>query len=432
MEETLKILILEDNPDDAELMVYGLKKAGLKFSWKRVETESAFKKELEEAEWSAVFSDYSLIPFTGLEAFKLFKKKKIHIPFILVTGSLDEETAVECMREGMDDYILKESLSRLSSALIHALEKKKAERERLLALEKLEESEERLRVITETAQDAIIYLGEKGAVFLWNKRAEEMFGYSCKEVMGQDLYRLIVPGRYHERVYKGLKDFARTGSGPLVGTTSECVAMHKGGEEFPVELSVSPVKVKGAWHATGIIRDIRERKIREEDIRRQKEFLKTVFDSINHPFYVIDADDFTVKMVNAAMSEDFREGIKCYELTHNRDSPCDGKDHLCLLNEVKTTGKPTMAEHVHFDSRGNPINVEVYSHPVFDEKGEVVQVIEYAIDVTKRKKMEEDLNFKIDELERFNKLMVGRELKMGELKDENKCLKEEIEKLRKR
>ncbi|MDH3973459.1 MAG: PAS domain S-box protein [Deltaproteobacteria bacterium] len=429
MEKELKILILEDNPDDAELMTLSLKKGGINFSWKRVETKDAFLREFGETKWDVVLSDYTLPQFTGLEAFKLFREYGKHIPYILVTGSLNEETAVECMREGMDDYILKQSLKRLPSALMNALEKKEAEKERRIALEKLKASEERLRVITETAQDAIIYIQEKGDIHLWNKRAEEMFGYVFDEAAGKNIHKLILPERFRRDAGEGMKAFSKTGEGPLVGKTIECIALRGDGSEFPVEVSISSVKVNGKWHATGIVRDISERKNSEEKIRKQGDFLRTVFDSITHPFYVIDSHNFTVKMANAALKDKFEEGVTCYELTHNRKSPCDGKDHLCLLEEVKETKKPAMAEHTHFDAEGNAVVVEAYSHPVFDDKGEVIQIIEYTIDITERKKMEEKLKQNIDELERFNRLMVGRELKMGELKKENERLRRAMERL---
>ena len=137
MNESLKILMLEDNPTDTELVTYELKKAGLDFSLKRVETKDSFRKELIENVPNVVFADYTLPQFNGLEAFRLFKALNLFIPFILITGSLSEVLAVECMKEGMDDYILKDRLTRLPAALKNALEKKKSEKEKEEATKQL-------------------------------------------------------------------------------------------------------------------------------------------------------------------------------------------------------------------------------------------------------------------------------------------------------
>jgi len=163
MDKKLKILILEDNPNDAKLMEYELRKAGIDLSSKRVDTKDAFLEELKSSAWDAVLSDYSLPQFTGLEAFKLFRKLGIDIPYILATGSLNEETAVACMREGMDDYILKTSLKRLPSALKNALEKKAAEREKKAALEELKQELGEVERLNKIMVGREIRMGEIGA-----------------------------------------------------------------------------------------------------------------------------------------------------------------------------------------------------------------------------------------------------------------------------
>jgi len=142
-------------------------------------------------------------------------------------------------------------------------------------------------------------------------------------------------------------------------------------------------------------REIAERKKVEEtlrvsrsELRQQNDFLNNVLESLTHPFYVIDANDYTIKMANtAARAGDLGKNLKCYALEHNGNQPCTG-DHVCPLAEVKKTKKPVTVEHIHRDKDGYPRNVEIHGYPIFDRSGNVCEMIEYYFDITERKKAE--------------------------------------------
>ncbi|MBI5818192.1 MAG: PAS domain S-box protein [Verrucomicrobia bacterium] len=140
--------------------------------------------------------------------------------------------------------------------------------ERRRAEEALRESEERFRLATATARDAIIMLDNEGKVSFWNRAAEEMFGYSSSEALGQEAHALLAPERYQENSRKGFGAFRSTGKGGAVGKTLELSAMRKDGKEIPVEMSLSATQLKGRWHALAILRDITERKRVEEERMR--------------------------------------------------------------------------------------------------------------------------------------------------------------------
>ncbi len=124
----------------------------------------------------------------------------------------------------------------------------------------LRESEEKIRMITASANDAIIMMDHERSISYWNKAAERMFDYTEEEVIGKDLHALLVPERFHAGFSKGFKGFKETGQGAALGKTLELAAFGKDSKEFPVELSLSAVKLKGRWNAIGLIRDITERK----------------------------------------------------------------------------------------------------------------------------------------------------------------------------
>ncbi|HJP95477.1 MAG TPA: response regulator [Pyrinomonadaceae bacterium] len=139
MNGKINILIVEDLVADAELIERELRKANIPFNARRVDTREAFVAALQYFEPAIVLSDYNLPQFSGPEALKLIKEAGLLTPFILITGSLTEEVAVECMKQGADDYILKSSLTRLPSAVLNGLEKAKT-------IEQLRLSEEQLRM----------------------------------------------------------------------------------------------------------------------------------------------------------------------------------------------------------------------------------------------------------------------------------------------
>ncbi|MBI5309219.1 MAG: PAS domain S-box protein [Planctomycetes bacterium] len=124
----------------------------------------------------------------------------------------------------------------------------------------LMESEEKFRKISASANDAIIMLDDEERISYWNVAAEKIFGYSKEEAVGKRLHTLIIPVVFRNRHLEGFKEFQIAGQGPVIGKTLELTALRRDGEEFPIELSLSGVQIKGKWNAIGIIRDITERK----------------------------------------------------------------------------------------------------------------------------------------------------------------------------
>jgi two-component system, cell cycle sensor histidine kinase and response regulator CckA len=144
MENEFRILMLEDMATDAALVEWELRRAGLRFAARRVETEDDFRRELREFAPDLILSDYSLPSYDGLSALRVTLEVAPDIPFIMVTASVNEETAVACLKAGAADYILKDKLARLASAVSSALEKKRVAEEKARAEEELRLSREHL------------------------------------------------------------------------------------------------------------------------------------------------------------------------------------------------------------------------------------------------------------------------------------------------
>ena len=180
--------------------------------------------------------------------------------------------------------------------------KKNLKRNKSAGKTALKESEKKFSALCESANDAVILLDSDGNISHWNRAAEDIFGYSAEEVAGRELHQFLAPERYREAYKKGIKHFRETGEGAAIRKTLELSALRKNGTEFPIELSLSAVKLKGKWHAMGIVRDITERK-RAEDERRERlaeleknqlqlQFAKKewedTFDSISIPIFIHD------------------------------------------------------------------------------------------------------------------------------------------------
>jgi diguanylate cyclase (GGDEF)-like protein len=150
--QTIEVLILEDVYEDAELLVMTLETAEIKLNYNIVSNEIAFSEQLQHQSFDVVFSDYRLPHFNALQAFERLQQSGQDIPFILITGSLGEEAAVECLKAGMTDYVLKDRLFRLPMVLRRALQEFEVRRQRKTAIAALEEKAWRESIINRIVQ----------------------------------------------------------------------------------------------------------------------------------------------------------------------------------------------------------------------------------------------------------------------------------------
>lgn len=159
-----------------------------------------------------------------------------------------------------------EKLQRHQEHLEETVKQRTAELERRSIA--LADSEEKFRLISTAAKDAIVIIGTEEQVIYWNPAAEKIFGYEANEAIGKNMHNLLIPARYRDSAHSGFERFQRYGIGSVIGKTFEITALHKSGEEFPIELSISAFKLHNNWHALGIMRDITERKRMEEQVRQ--------------------------------------------------------------------------------------------------------------------------------------------------------------------
>ena len=191
MDKELRVLIVEDIPTDAELVEYELRKAGITFESKRVDTRAGFLRQLEDFSPDIVLSDYSMPQFNGKEALKLLKERFPSIPIIVVTGSINEQTAVDCMRMGAEDYVIKEHLKRLGPAVHTALENIKIRDEKERTKKALMKSEYRYRMLIENLPQKIFYKDRNSVYVSCNEHYARDLKIEPEEIIGKTDYEFF-------------------------------------------------------------------------------------------------------------------------------------------------------------------------------------------------------------------------------------------------
>lgn len=406
MPNDLKILMLEDEPADAELSARALRKAGIGFSSMRVDTRKAFATALEEFRPDIILADYHLPAFDGMAALAIAVAQAPDVPFIFVSGAMGEERAIETLHQGAADYVLKDRIGKLAPAVTRALQEALERRLRHRAEAELAASEERFRKIAESAQDGLIIVDQDELITYWNPAAEKILGYTAAEALGQSLHQLLAPARYHDAFHQGWGRFRATGQGPVIGHTLEMSALHKGGEEFPVELSISSVAIDGRWHATGILRDISERH-RAEAVRRE---LAAIVEA-SEDAIIGAAIDGRITTWNNGAAKIY--GYSAEEIVGQSARTLVPEGRQQEFNDlIGVLGSGRSVTHLETSRRrkdGRLIDVSVSLSPIRDTSGTISGISTIARDITERKIAERALqrsNRFLRTLSRCNETMV--------------------------
>ena len=257
MSERIQVLLVEDNPNDAELVLRELRRAGLEADWKQVDTEPAYLSSLHPG-LDVILSDYAMPQFNGLRALALLKERGWDVPFILVSGTIGEEAAVTAIKEGAADYLLKDRLTRLGVAVRQAIEKCRLRREG----SRTEEELRLFRALIDRSNDAVEVIDPESARFLdVNLKSCLDLGYTREELLSMRLFDTDP-----DRDPASWADFvAKMQQTPFM--ILERIHRRKDGTLFPVEVNVTRVQLDRDY-IVAVVRDITDRKQLEEQLRQ--------------------------------------------------------------------------------------------------------------------------------------------------------------------
>ncbi|MGB5080679.1 MAG: EAL domain-containing protein [Burkholderiales bacterium] len=260
MGERLRVLILEDLPSDAELTAYALRQSGVEVEWKRVDRKPDYLAALADKP-DVVLADYNVPGFGALDALDAAREQGSDVPVIVVTGTLGDEIAVECIKRGAADYLVKDRLARLGAAVETAIERRRLRAEARQAEWALRESETKFRELIEQASDGIFVTDEQGNFHVVNPKYCEMLGYTEKElnqlnvaVTFLEAERTTFPARIAKLKEAGSRLLERT-------------MRRKDGTSFPAEVSM---RILSNGKHQGIVRDITERRRAAEELRESE------------------------------------------------------------------------------------------------------------------------------------------------------------------
>lgn len=393
MPPKLRILIIEDNIEDANLIQYHLTEEGIDFISRIVDTKEEFEDALDNFSPDAILCDHTLPQFDSVLALKILNKRKIKVPFILVTGSVSEEFAVQMIHSGASDYIIKDRMARLPAALTNALIRSRNENEKQRYIEKVVESESLFKKAEKIAHFGIWESDLIRGITRWSDETYKILGYKINEVepSEENFFRKVHPDDKEYTLNVVKNTLIGSSSGQMIfrvlGSNGEIKIIKS---EFVVERDENNMNVK----IIGFNIDITEQQKAEEKL------LKSLKETSDYK-YAIDASSI-VSIVDTEGTIKYANDNFCKISGYTREELI-GKKHAMLdsgyhskeffedLWNTMMAGKVWRGEVKFKKKSGEYFWVDNTIVPFVDEKGNIYQFMGIRTDITTRKKIEEEL-----------------------------------------
>jgi PAS domain S-box-containing protein len=266
----LQVLIVEDSGDDVDLLLLEIARAGFKADHEVVETADGLKAALDRRAWDIILADFSLPKFSGTEALKIVRGRGLDTPFIFVSGSIGEDTAVMAMKAGAQDYLIKGNLRRLGPAIERELRDSELRRARAEERAERHRAEERLRKLSravEQSANLVAITDANGIIEYVNPKLLEITGFAAEELIGK------TPAMWKPAGPAGAEcAVAWSGAADRSDLQGEFEMLRKDGRRFSVYATISPIRDESGavTHLVGIAEDISRRKEIEEQLRRSQ------------------------------------------------------------------------------------------------------------------------------------------------------------------
>ncbi|HEV3393517.1 MAG TPA: PAS domain S-box protein [Chthoniobacterales bacterium] len=421
--KSVRVLMLEDNPADAELMLLELRRSGFKPECERVDTEAEFHAKLDP-KIDIILSDYAMPQFSGLRALELLRQRGLGIPFIIVSGTIGEDIAVKAMQDGAADYILKDRLARLGPAVERALEETEVRDERKRAEEQLGRLTREHELILNCAGDGICGIDAEGNIIFVNPTGAKLLGWNAAELLGRAGHAMLHAKQRdaapnHEQACPILQT-ARDGITRKITNDS---FWRKDGTQFPVKYVSAPLKDENGNIGGTIVvfDDVSAEVAAEARIKLQAEQYRLLFDTNPNPMWVFDTQTMRILAVNQAAIVQY--GYSREEFLKLNVKDLRPAEDVPDLIKARSLSSPMRMSHFsgqfrHVKKNGARMMVEVYSSPLVWD-GAAARIVS-AIDVTDRKRAEERLREQADMINLAQDAIIIRDFKDGRITFWNK------------
>ena len=391
MDKFYQILLVEDEAHDAELNIREIKKVLPNSKFEITDNRNRYIDLLLSYRPDIILSDFNMPSFDGLSALKIAQEMCPHTPFIMVTGSINEDTAVECMKAGASDYVLKDSLKRLGSAIINALKQRDLGIEKFESEKRLIESEKSYYGLFNSVSEAIYIINARGEFIAINAGTEKMYGYSSEEVIGKTSEFLDVNGLNDlKTISQQLKDVLATG----IQQQFEFWGKRKNGDIFPNEVICNKGNYFGQEVVIATGRDITDRKEAEEKLKRERKLLRTLIDNLPVTIYVKDRE---CRKVIANRTDLKIVGLKTeVEVLGKTDletyGPEVGMRGFTDDKKVIDSGEAVLNREEDFwDENGIQRWLITSKIPLTEENGEIIGLVGIGRDITEQKLAQEKI-----------------------------------------
>ena len=385
MSEPVRILIVEDMSSDFDLAQREIRKAVNNCVFQQVQTKPDFLDALNAFQPDLILSDYQMPSFDGLTALKLAQEHAKLTPFIIWTGTMGEDVAVECMKAGAVNYILKENIKRLGTSVAHALEERRLLLEHRRAAEIIQNNEKRFRALIENGLDNISLLAADGTLMWESPATVRTLGYEPDEFLGHNIFQLMHPDDLNwasERFAKLLQEPGSREQGIFR-------LRHHDGTWRWTEAVVTNLLHEPSVEAIVInYRDITERKQAEEMLKEERNLLRTLIDHLPDRIFVMDAQGR--KTLSNTADWKASGGGKMEDVLGKTDFdtyPAEMAAEFWALDKaVIDSGKPVINyEEPGLDAAGNLVWVLSTKVPLHDGQGKIAGLVGIGRDITERK-----------------------------------------------
>ena len=390
MDKELRILILEDDPADAELEEHELRKSGIAFISKQVETKETFQKEIKDFDPDIILSDYNLLSFDGLTALTIAKEKCPHVPFVLVTGVMGEEFAIEILKKGATDYVLKSNLQRLVPVVNRALQEAKDKADRKLAQETLREREAFIRTVLDNLPVGIAVNSVDPPVRFdyMNDNFPKLYRTTREALAGPDAFWEAVyeDPAFRADIRKRVLDDCASGDQTRM-YWADVPIVRKG--DNTIFITAQNILLSDKQLMISLVWDVTERKLAEKALQESEERYSTMFNSSPNAMFVHKGgvihyiNEMTLKIFGYSRDEVI--GKQVFEFIAD-----DSKNLVAKNMQRRLAGEDVESYEVKLITKSKEIRYFLLSSSVIPyEKEKAFLVI--LSDITERKKLEAQL-----------------------------------------